>query len=807
MSAVISTPERRVARERRLTLLFRIALALVVCLGLWECRHGWPVSSSLLDLVPTAQGDALRQRADDRIQEPLQRQVVALVSAGDRERAIELARGMGHVWRHSGLFADVMVDADVDIDAVRKQLLSQPLALLPPRARETLIKDPAAYAARRVRELADPFSSAGLVPANDDLLGLANATERTLRTVGKVQLDLVSGTLIAHEGDKDWVLVRAQTSGDAFDASSPGEVARLIDETRASIVKDGGQMLVTGGPLYAAEGRARAVGESSWISVMAILGIIAVLLLTMRGLRSLLAFMPVAVGMLCGMVACVALFGTIHVLTLVIGASLIGIAIDFPMHLLAKRYGMPDWQPWPALHRVLPGLTISLAVTLVGYLALVFTPFPALTQTAVFSAAGLLGAYACTVCELPNWLRGWQPRPFVPLARLSQALLACLARWAGRRPTLPLLGAGVLLLCVGGVLHLRVQDDLRQWLSLPGPLLQQALQIRQITGIEATSQYYLVRAPDANTLWERQNALDSRLDKLVQGKSLNSYLSLNQLVAPEGAQRALLDAMRDTNWRARLLPSFEAVGIPAQAVLQQVDALAAQEPVTVDSVLKGPLGQTRAMLWLGEDHGQVAAITSLQGLHDTAAAAAAAQGLEGVAFVDRTGQLNETFAQTRVRAAELKLLSYLVAGALLWLTLGRSATWRLLAVPLAATACTLGALGLLGQPLTLFSLFGLLLVSAIGLDYAIVMYERVAGAAASFVGIVLAAATTMLSFGLLAFSSTPAISNFGLSVGMGVAFCVLWAPWVRQGTRSEREPDTIAAGGDTTRVAYPYNKA
>ncbi|AOB33569.1 hypothetical protein AKI39_09475 [Bordetella sp. H567] len=778
MSAAISTPDRRVARERRLTVLFRIVLALVVCVGLWECRHGWPVSSSILDLVPAVQGDALRQRADDRIQEPLQRQLIALVSAGDRERAVELARGMGHAWRHSGLFADVQVDVDVDVDTVRKQLLSQPLALLPPRARDTLIHDPAAYAARRVRELADPFSSTGLVPANDDLLGLSHAAERALRTPGAVQLDMVSGTLIAHDGGKDWVLVRAQTSGDAFDGASPAQVARLVDETRASVIKDGGQMLVAGGPLYAAQGRARAVGESGWISAMAVLGIIAVLLLTLRGWRSLLAFVPVAVGLLCGAVACVAVFGTIHVLTLVVGASLIGIAIDFPMHLLAKRYGMPDWQAWPALHRVLPGLTISLAVTLVGYLALVFTPFPALTQTAVFSAAGLLGAYACTVCELPNWLRGWQPRPLPPLQALAQGLLHRLGRWTARRATLPWLGAGVVLVCIGGISHLRVQDDLRQWLSLPAPLLAQAQQIGRITGIQPTSQYYLVRAADANALWERQNALDSRLDGLVKAKALDSYLSLNQLVAPEGAQQAMLDALRDPNWRARLTPSFEAIGIPGQAVLQQVEALAAQEPVPMEKVLQGPLGQTRRMLWLGQDHGQVAAMVALQGLHDTAAAAAAAQGLDGVSYVDRSGQLNETFTQTRVRAAELKLLSYVVAGALLWLTLGRSATWRLLAVPLAATACTLAALGLLGQPLTLFSLFGLLLVSAIGLDYAIVMYERVAGATASFVGIVLAAATTVLSFGLLAFSSTPAISNFGLSVGIGVAFCVLWAPWV-----------------------------
>ena len=44
-------------------------------------------------------------------------------------------------------------------------------------------------------------------------------------------------------------------------------------------------------------------------------------------------------------------------------------------------------------------------------------------------------------------------------------------------------------------------------------------------------------------------------------------------------------------------------------------------------------------------------------------------------------------------------------------------------------------------------------------------------------GTLLAALTTWLSFGLLAVSSTPAVSNFGLSVSLGLAFSFILAPW------------------------------
>ena len=100
-------------------------------------------------------------------------------------------------------------------------------------------------------------------------------------------------------------------------------------------------------------------------------------------------------------------------------------------------------------------------------------------------------------------------------------------------------------------------------------------------------------------------------------------------------------------------------------------------------------------------------------------------------------------------------------------------TPRRRAVRLAALAC----LGWLGQPLTLFALFGLLLVTAIGVDYAILMREAACGRSVSLLGTALAALTTWLSFGLLALSQTPAVSSFGLAVSLGLLFSFLLAPW------------------------------
>lgn len=765
--------------ERWLPRLFKLGLLLVLCVGAWQCRHGWPVSANLMELVPHARADATRQLAETRIQQPLSRQLLALVAAPPGADPVAPARVLAARLQESGLFASVQLELNVDVPALRAQLLAGRLAMLPVADREQLASDPTAYAQRRARELSDPFSSSGLVSVDQDWLGLTRRAEQALRPGGTVQYDMGSGTLQADHGGKRWVLVRAETRADAFDTDAPQDLAARIDEARQALRADGAELLVAGGPLYAAAGRAQAMAESTWIGSIALAGIVLVLLLTLRRVRALLAFVPVAVGLLTGAVACVAVFGSIHVLTLVIGASLIGVAVDFPMHWLGKSYGMPDWRAWPALRRVLPGLSISLAASLVGYIALAFTPFPALTQTAVFSAAGLLGAYACTVCQLPAWMHGWQPRPWPPLLQAAEAALRLRERLAGRRMLLVLGALALSAATVGGISRLVIQDDLRQWLSLPAPLLQQARQIGEITGFTPTSQFFLVRGANADELLRRQAQVANKLDALVKRGDLAGYNALSQLVSPAEDQRALGQRLAALAQQPQVWKPLTDLGIPFDAVQRELQALAALPALSIDAALQGPLAERWRAQWLGEHNGEAAGMVTLRGLRNTTALDGITQGLPGVELVDRSGDLNRMFASTRIEAAELKLLSYVVAAVLLLLTLGRAATWRILAVPVAATACALAALGYLGQPLTLFSLFGLLLVSAIGVDYAIFMYERVAGAAASLVGILLGAVTTLLSFGLLAVSQTPAIANFGMAVALGVGFSLLWSPWVR----------------------------
>ncbi|EZP28692.1 MMPL family transporter [Pseudomonas sp. RIT288] len=759
--------------ERRLPWLFLILLLAVVALAGWQWRDGAPLSANLMELVPGTNPDALELRAEQRMQEPLNREMLVLVGHADRQQAVAMAQTLGEQWQASGLFEKVQWNLQADLPALRTQLLQGRLAMLSADDRQLLSEHPDAFIQQRVQALFDPFNGFTLVPSQDDWLGLTGRIQNSQPKHGAVQLDIGSGALVADADGKSWVLLRARTTGNAFDMNLPLKVADLLQHSRAQAAKADVQLLAASGLLYAANGQQQATREMTWVGGGATLGILLLLLLAFRRWRVLLAFVPVLVGMLFGAVACVALFGHMHVMTLVLGSSLIGVAVDYPLHYLSKSWSLKPWRSWPALRLTLSGLTLSLITSAIGYLALAWTPFPALTQIAVFSAAGLLGAYLSAVCLLPALLKNVELQPAQWPLRLAERLVQ-LRETLLEHVRTPVLLALLIAFCAGGLVQLQSKNDIRQWVGAPQRLTDEAQTIARITGYQPTSQFFLVRGANQQQLLERQAALSERLQQLVNLDKLQGYLALDQLLSPPSQQQQVREALSK-------MPQFWQplldLGVPLAALqteLQQLQKLPAED---IDAALAGPLGEPYRTLWLGPTDDGVAAMTSLQGLNNPSLLRVQALDLPGVMLVDRLGELNAVFAETQISAAELKLASCVLIVLVLIVPFGFGGALRIVALPLLAALCSLASLGWLGQPLTLFSLFGLLLVTAISVDYAILMREQVGGAAVSLLGTLLAALTTWLSFGLLAVSSTPAVSNFGLAVSLGLAFSFILAPW------------------------------
>src|SRR5690606_34491900 len=82
----------------------------------------------------------------------------------------------------------------------------------------------------------------------------------------------------------------------------------------------------------------------------------------------------------------------------------------------------------------------------------------------------------------------------------------------------------------------------------------------------------------------------------------------------------------------------------------------------------------------------------------------------------------------------------------------------------------------LGAPLNLFHLLALALVFGIGIDATLFIAEAAERLDPTAFAITLSALTTILSFGLLSFSTTYAVRSFGLTVLIGIVCGYLLTP-------------------------------
>ena len=549
------------------------------------------------------------------------------------------------------------------------------------------------------------------------------------------------------------------------DFINPSEnLTALLTENRQYLTQYGAQFKITGSALFAADAQQKAEKESTLMSVLGVSLTLLLLLVVFRTLRILWLFLPILIGMLSGVVATVWGFGQIHILTLVIGTSLVGVLIDFPLHWLAGSLSDRKWLPLLAMQKLRFTFFISLLVTLLGYGLLAFTHLPILQQTALFSAVSLITGLLATQLFLPYLFYRYQPTTLLPERRTFNLIQKGLNTFANKR-----FNKGTLLiislLVLGGGIKSSWHDDIRQWVSMPQSMLNEAKTIGELTGVDLGSQYFLLTAENETLLLEK----DAKLSQQLAQRNI-TFKSLSQWILPLTEQKQFAEHLQHIS--ADDYAVLNDIGVPTEKIQQNLTALSQRKPLTLSEALNSQLGQAWKMLYLGElAPNQVASIIKISQV-DSATMQALANNRD-IFWQDKRTYLNQAFKEAKEQAAWLKIISFVIAGLLLWKVFETQTSIRILFIPCIAILGTIAIFGWIDLPIGLFSMFGLLLVSAIGIDYAVYMKTVHEEPSHKRITLTLAACTTLISFLLLAISSTPAVATFGISVSIGVIISLL----------------------------------
>ncbi|SAL13348.1 MMPL family transporter [Caballeronia telluris] len=786
---ILQRPSSRQIWTMRFAWLLFALVAVSYC-G-WRFAGPSPLQTNLLALLPATEVDPVAEKAADKMAAALGDRTVFIVTSPDAEHAKAAAKQLGATLRTSGAFRSVIATLPpFDVSSIGALYLPYRFGLLAPADRAAL--QDGSFVAREalLQRLYNPLDSGLSTPLADDPFGWLQRYLGGL-PLATSNLELEDGLLVAHRGNTTSVLVTATLNGSAYESGVQRTVRDALARAKASLGEAHPDVTLDrlGAVFYAEAARSASEREVHLIGLVSLCGIGLLMLWVFRSPRLImLGFLSTALGIVAALAVTMLVFGQLHLLTLVFGASLIGEAVDYSIQYFVVYLGAGrDWDAVQGARKVRPALAVALATSLLGYAVLACVPFPALEQIACFAMAGILTAFASVVWLLPTML----PRPpkHRPRSLFDAAgkLLAIWRRAFGAR-TGWIFALLLAIVAVPGWLRLSSDDDIRLLIQRDPALMAEERAVRAAVGIDDGAQFFVVRGETPEIVLQRAEALGARLDALQGGERLRGWQSPASFVPSARRQRenrALL-AQRLFDDPAKLRATLLEAGFRDNVADAWIAAARSSDAIlTVDAWLDAPWSRPFRHLWLGEVDASArtyAAVVMPQGVTpaNEAALVKAARAVPGASFVDKAMSVSKLFGAYRIDSgAWLAGATLLVAALLSWRYGLRGGIATTLPVVL-AIGVTLAVFGYLRVPFNLFNCLALMLVLGVGANYAVFLREGALRAAgdlgAVWAGVLLSAATTLLSFGMLALSAMPALQSFGATLALGIAVSVMLAP-------------------------------
>lgn len=755
-------------------------LVLALCFHQIQFWRSSNLDSDVMALLPDTEHDAMVTRANENIAKAATRDVVILIGNTDPEVAKSAASIFDARIRKTKGYLRQQVTSEQDTDAALGFYARYRDRLLTPQQKQTLQQSSEdELLATGMQRLYGVGASAGLGSWISDPLGLSTEWWQSRLGEGMSQED---GFVLTESGDKTWVVLQYESELSAFQLDGVAHIQQLLDSAGSDAKRSHPdiEILHAGVPLHAEAAAVRANWEINTIGSGSMAAVMVLVFLAFMKFRPLfLVSGSLLIGVAAGISVTALIFGKVHLMTLVFGASLVGVAEDYGIHYFSSRQGNPDSKPFPMMRHLLPGMWLALITSALAYMTLGMAPLPGLQQMAVFSATGLFAAFITVVCWFP-YLDKQAPKRSWLSEKISHSLKSW-PRWNWQKTTHKLLAAVFILFIGFGFSRLHTEDGLRQLQSSPPTLIKQQKEISEILGLPSPAQYLLVTSTSEEGLLQTEESLKPVLDALVEAKVIRSYNAVSDWVPSQQRQsenRALV-----TSAENKVL-----TGISASLGEQLERQASSETPFTFKDWQSLESMQAMHAQYLGEAEGKWGSVVMINGLHSGEALTKLSQstaGISGVKMIDRSGEIAGLLSHYRSKMTMFLVVAYVLVAFALFYRYKRQA-WRAILPTVIAALASLSASAWLGEPVQLFTVLAHFLILGTGVDYGIFLLEHHTDPSA-WLAVSLGAASTLLAFGLLALSATPALHTFGLSMLFGVGLSWLLSPCFR-----------LSAGADTT---------
>jgi predicted exporter len=570
-------------------------------------------------------------------------------------------------------------------------------------------------------------------------------------------------------------LLIAQTKAPAFDPAQQREALDAVNHAFDHVnTEHRFHLELSGAGKFSVLMQERTQNQAQMLGTIATVGMIVLLLIAYRSFSSvILSSLPLASAGIAGLAAVSGFFGTVHGVTLAFGFTLIGVAQDYPVHLLSHRE--PNDSPFEMVRHLWPTLVTGVASTCIAYLTFLFTGVIGLAQLACFTIAGLATASLTTRFLLPYLLR--------PVKRDlgDSRFLAHLWRIFSTIPRPAWAPITIALLALAAILLSNTrtwESDLSKLTPVPRDLLMADQELRSQLGTPDMRYMLVLSEPNTQQALARLESLEPELQALVAKQAISGYddaaryvpsLATQQkrqqnLPTTEQLRSALDTALQGTAFRPGVFEPF----------IKDVERARTAPLLTPESLRNSILGVNLEML-LSQRSGKTTALITLTDVNNVAAL----QNFANKAGTDVLLLDLKAASESLVTAQRTKLLWSLgIAAIVLTIVIAialRSAhrTLRVLTPMTLTTLLILAVLRLCGVSLTLFHLIAFMLAAGLGLDYAL-FFEHAADnpheQRRTLHAVLVSSISTLMVFALLGWSDLPVLRAIGVTVTLGVIF-------------------------------------
>jgi len=622
-----------------------------------------------------------------------------------------------------------------------------------------------------------------------DPLQLENLALQKLANLNPIpEMTLKNGHFISLDGHSSLIL--ANTTIPMTDATGGRALLDAFAAASRQLPVGIDAQLISGHP-YTLANAETIQADMKLVLLVSGIGILLLFFIFLRSLRALFVYLLPLFSMAAALVVVGACFGTVSGITVGFGAVILGITIDYGLHVyFSWRYGSDNLGREQLLRAVSRPVLFGGLTSLSAFAVLLTSALPGQRQLAVFAGTGIVTALLLALFFLPHFIgtgKEWKSSSALQLRRHIY----------DRKP---LLRYGVLFLwlVIAGFAAIQAQKltinaELRQLSYLPPKLQQAEQQLRETWGDIRSRALIFASGKDLESALQRNDLVWKQLEK--QGVA-NQVVSLAPLLPSLQTQHERLQSwenfwqQRQATTRDLLQMTGQKYGFSANAFAPFWERLGRPVPlIDTDLVASWGLGRAISSLLLVDDQGyQLLTMFPDQPELINALDSEFSQ-LAGINLVSQrrfSQQLSQEIGADFSRFVSLAGVAVVI---LLLLLFRRLPELLLALLPvLTGLLVMFGGMGWLGLEMNLFNVVAAILIIGLGVDYGIFMvcHGQQEENLASSRAILVSGLTTLVGFGALLLARHPALHSIGLTVLLGIGAAVPTALLVIPAFRPKR---------------------